>query len=346
MTICNHCGEDVGVIYICKACGGKFCRTHKNPEAHNCSSLEPENNEDIESVFQEDNKPENNSINIENKLETKSRNYEISEEKSLYEKWNTFLFESENDDVLINPEVNESVIDTELEEEPKDYSNDLFNLLKDNVTTGVKENPKPSNSPTYTNKRKFLYLSIILSTILLASLAITGSLYFENKDYETVYTNYIELYNSTTTLQSYYNELNDQHSELRDEYTELNGLYSTVKENYADLETDYDAVMNFEKVIKIEEGQIITLEPKGNYSIVYSIPFSGYINLNYNATGDSYVWVGSTALDSYYSRYPQFPETASIINFSLPVLPDIIIYFTNPSESETITLTYNIDFIY
>ena len=39
MTVCDHCGSEIKISYICNKCKGHFCVKHKNPENHNCPSL-------------------------------------------------------------------------------------------------------------------------------------------------------------------------------------------------------------------------------------------------------------------------------------------------------------------
>ena len=199
-------------------------------------------------------------------------------------------------------------------------------------------------------------IKIPLAVLIIVSLlsgALMGILIYPNGDtdnlqqrYDTLSEYYTELQNVTQTLQTYYDNLTRQHTEVRAEYTLLNALYSDLMESNSELMKELNDIKNYQKNIKFPK-QTITILPKQNNSMTYEIPFSGYMTLNYTADGETYVWVGSTTIEpSFYSRNPQFPYTASDHNFTVPVQPNILVYFANPDEFDSMEITFWISFTY
>ena len=261
-----------------------------------------------------------------------------SKKSDLLEKFDTNIENS-----IIEDLKSEETLDAQEIEKNESYSSKL-------VDSDSKGSSSITSSDSTVSRLYKRYLGLLKPGILLAtliiSLALSGFLYQGYQDYQDLYYNYQELYNNSLLTQSYYDELTDQYTELREEYTQLNTYYSKNLANYAQLQMEYDDLISYRLHTEIEGAKNITLGPKQNISIVYPIPFSGYIDVYYNASGDTYVWVGSTTLEGFYSRNPHFPGIASEINFTVPVMPDIIIYFANPDEFKTITITYNIIFTY
>ena len=199
-------------------------------------------------------------------------------------------------------------------------------------------------------------IKIPLAVLIIVSLlsgALMGILIYPNEEsdnlqkrYDALSEYYNELLNVTQTLQTYYDNLTRQHAEVRAEYTLLNSLYSDLMESNSELMIEYNDIINYQKNMQFPK-QTITILPKHNHSMTYEIPFSGYMALNYTADGETYVWVGSTTIDpTYYSRNPQFPYTASDHNFTVPVQPNILVYFANPDELDSIEITFWISFTY
>ena len=193
----------------------------------------------------------------------------------------------------------------------------------------------------------------VLIIVFLLSGALMGILIYPNEEsdnlqkrYDALSEYYNELLNVTQTLQTYYDNLTRQHAEVRAEYTLLNSLYSDLMESNSELMKEYNDIINYQKNMQFPK-QTITILPKQNHSMTYEIPFSGYMALNYTADGETYVWVGSTTIEpTYYSRNPRFPYTASDHNFTVPVQPNILVYFANPDEFDSIEITFWISFTY
>ena len=332
MVTCDYCGEDFTVVYTCKLCRGKFCKNHRHPDDHDCLSRKSDIMENFET-------------NIEDSIESSIKSLDP---ESDYGKSNNVLVRNIHglhiEEGLDEPK--EDILSEILrfEEKNNEYYSNMFDSDSEGISSIISSDSvtsKPDNK-----NGGFFKLSILLASLLVISLALSGFLYQGYHDYQDLYVNYQALYNNTITIQSYYDELTDQYTELRTEYSQLNTYYSDTLSSYAQLQAEYDNLVNYKLNMEIEEDNTITLGPKQNSSVVYQIPFSGYIDVSYNASGETYVWVGSTILEGFYSRNPQFPDTASEFNFTVPVLPDVIIYFANPDEFTTITITYTLSFTY
>ena len=341
MVTCNYCGEDVTVVYTCKLCRGKFCKNHRHPDDHDCSSRKSTKIEKYDTNIENPIEPSIKSLESEldygksNNVPVRNVN-DLNIEERLDEPKEEILSENIKFEETLNPGIEKKI---------NEYYNDMF---ADSDSEGISSITSFNSIASRSDKKSrfFSKFSILLASLLVVSLALSGFLYQGHQDYQVLYENYQALYNNTLTIQSYYNELSDQYTELREEYSQLNEYYSETLSSHAQLQMEYDDLINYELNMEIEEGKTITLGPKQNSSMIYQIPFLGYIDVSYNASGETYVWVGSTTLEEFYSRNPQFPGTASEHNFTIPVLPDVIIYFANPDEFNTITITYTLSFTY
>ena len=240
---------------------------------------------------------------------------------------------------------------------PKKETEEYYNL--DEIIFTEKHSPAPKSSGVRVKSlvAQIDTIKIPLAVLIIVSLlsgALMGILIYPNSDtenlqqrYDTLSEYYTELQNVTQTLQTYYDNLTRQHTEVREEYTLLNSLYSDLMESNSELIKEFNDIINYQKNIQLVSRQTITILPKQNHSITYDIPFSGYMTLNYTADGETYVWVGSTTIEpSFYSRNPQFPYTASDHNFTVPVQPNILVYFANPDEFDSMEITFWISFTY
>ena len=187
---------------------------------------------------------------------------------------------------------------------------------------------------------------ILVIAVLILSL-LNGYMYFQLKDYDVLKKEYVTLYNRTTLLESYYNNLTDMYSDIRIEYDQLSNTYKSLLEKHYNLTSEYDSILNYKKeLILINNGSIV-LPIKSNASYTYELPFSGYIIMNFTADDDIYVWIGSSMVDGvYFSRYPQFPETAESASFMVPVAPDLHVFIGNPNEFSEVSVNFTIKFVY
>ena len=380
MTICDYCGKDFKIVYTCNLCHGRFCSDHKKPHKHECKSLDlseknllEESNSVKEVAVVEKSAIYNSEPNFADSLDIDKRNGCVTSSNSNNEdlppeSFLSYLFEPvsnenaeycQNDDLNISTQIeflNDGIkfnslsdtIDEPINIHDKDldtFEGSSANLKTNNLNVKDSLNINNSNKTDVKNG-KFLTIKLILATVLILSFAVNGFLYTEYQDYQELTIDYSKMYNNTITLQTYYETLTDQYAVLRQEYSKINNVYADLSSSHNKLEDEYNAVMNYKMNEILDEDKKITLGPGQNISVVYRVPFSGIIDLNYTATGETYLWVGSSNLNGYYSRIPQFPETASELEFTLPVYPDIIIYFANPSELESLTITYSLNFTY
>lgn len=180
---------------------------------------------------------------------------------------------------------------------------------------------------------------IILSALNLALFGIVS----QNSIAEA---NYTALKNRTDTLESYYSALQSQNSVLTDEYERLKTEHDGVLSNFSDLQTTLNELQNHLLSVVIEEAKNITLSPGGNKTITYNLPFSGYAEINLIASGEVYMWIGSSVVaEVYYARLPPFPQTSSTITTNIPVSPHLVLYLVNVEKKEVsveleITLVY------
>jgi hypothetical protein len=251
---------------------------------------------------------------------------------------------SEQDiDASVSSDSNYSVIKT-----IKEWINEHTSVFQDSQLL-----KQITDSEIFQKVNKNVNFNVVMITFLILSIAGNSFLYTQYQDYKEVKVSYVELYNVTKVVESYYDtlmgqysSLKGQYSELRTEYSQLNSMYAELVKDKSELENEHKDILNYRIEIQLVTEKTITIQPKQNISETFETPFSGYITVNYTATGEAYTWTGSTQLNGYYSRNPQFPETASTHSFSVPVLPDIILYFANPDEANPITITYCVKYIY
>jgi len=230
-------------------------------------------------------------------------------------------------------------------------NNNLSLILEDKLVNNINGKHDLNIDIKNINEKKDKTISkqiiSIFFALLLLSVISNGILLMKYNDYNVLSKSYINLYESTKEVNSYYENLTIQYSELRFEYDQLRNLYTNIIERNSILEEEHLRILNFEEEIQLADRKRISIQPKSNYTEIWEIPFSGYIEVNYSSTGELYTWIGSSQIeDLYYSRNPQFPKTTSTQNFKVPVLPDFIIYFANPDETNTIDITYTIIFTY
>jgi len=198
-------------------------------------------------------------------------------------------------------------------------------------------------------KKKSYNTTTIVMIIFITILSLlNGYLYFQlstrTQEYELEYT---LLYNRTTTLENYYNNLTDMYSDIRSEYDQLSNSHKELLQEHYNMSAEYNDILNYKKEILLASNEKTSLPIKANTSYTYEIPFSGYIIMNFTATDDIYVWIGSSMVEGiYFSRYPQFPETAEAASFMVPVTPDLHVFIGNPNEFTEARVTFSIKFVY
>ena len=128
---------------------------------------------------------------------------------------------------------------------------------------------------------------------------------------------------------------------------QLNQIES-LEENYDDLQASYDElddIVNLDEKKTLSENKIVYIASDAYTSLIYSTPYTGYIQVDFTASGEIYFWVQSSFTNTFYSRYPpSSDDTATSGSFIIPVLPDVTLFFVyNPQSTEAsieITVTY------
>ena len=196
-------------------------------------------------------------------------------------------------------------------------------------------------------REKYDIVKILLIIFLAASSLLNGYSYFKIMELDQLKNSYMILYNRTITIEQYYNESNARYLELRGEYEYISSNYNALVKRYTDLVNNYDDIMNYRLSLQLETSKLLTLPPKSNTTLIYEIPFSGYIEVSFSATSDVYLWIGSSSLENiYYSRYPPFPQTSYGSTFTVPVMPDVHVNFGNGSEFSEAEIEFSIKFVY
>lgn len=352
MSVCGVCNIEAKFFFICPECGGRFCKEHRKPKDHDC----PEIQVPLEISVEEPTVP---PPALESSTSDHTPEYEIDERIELEKVRFT-------EEITAPPSIGEDTVIDELVDETVEETKEPTSIPFDRVTVELEEVDSLSiKELTEIKKTQDKNQSLVaqlgtvktpLAILIIVSIlsgSLMGVLIYPSvgtdlqQRYDTLYEYYTELYANTQTLQVYYENITRQHTELKEEYIQLNTLYTSLIESNSELKKEYDDIINYQKNIQLASKQTITISPKQNHVYTYEIPFSGFITVNYTANGEAYVWVGSTSIeDSYYSRNPQFPDTASSINFIVPVQPDLLIYFANPDEFNSVEITFWISFIY
>jgi len=146
---------------------------------------------------------------------------------------------------------------------------------------------------------------------------------------------------------TYQNQLNQIES-LEENYDDLQASYDDLGASYDDLQASYDElddIVNLNEKKTLSENKIVYIASDAYTSLIYSTPYTGYIQVDFTASGEIYFWVQSSFTNTFYSRYPpSSDDTATSGSFIIPVLPDVTLFFVyNPQSTEAsieITVTY------
>jgi hypothetical protein len=358
MANCDYCGDKVNLLYTCKHCKKKLCKEHKLPENHECISLE----KPVEAETQPEKTTPKQDFDEEIHETTPQPILEEQIDKTEYEPYRPGFLEPietqeevelsgvENADFTLQERYKlpreheaESMVTEFLKNLDKTYPQAEQYQEKKDLDNQISKSYSPFPSLGLRSKAPI----ILVALLAIASIGVSGFLYVENNTLRDYQTEYEALSENSKTLNAYYENLTAVYNELRLEYSTLNALYANLMQDKAKLEQEYNDIMNYNKNINLVTEKTITINPRSNVTEKYEIPFSGYITVRYNATGEIYTWIGSNQLDeTYFSRNPQFPNTAASHEFIVPILPDLLIFIANPDETQAIEVTYSISFTY
>ena len=202
-----------------------------------------------------------------------------------------------------------------------------------------------SKRNTISTKNNVLMYLLILLIIILS--CVNGILFYTIKSQTYIKYEVNEILNRSSVIETYYIKMNDMYLDLLDEYDYVYDKYSEINLDKNIIEREYNEIMNYEKRIVLDENKTIELNPLENITIKYEVPFSGYVEINFNSSEETYFWIGSTSIEQiYYSRYPTFPEVTKSGLFKIPALSDILIYVSNPNENKPLTMILTVNFVY
>jgi hypothetical protein len=158
---------------------------------------------------------------------------------------------------------------------------------------------------------------------------------------------YYTLENRKDILDGYYDELQNMYLELRSEYMDLSNAYHEILENIASIETELKQITNYEKTIIFSDNETIKIDPGSNITLTFDLPLSGFVICNLTSNTDIYLWIGSSIhSEIYYSRQPTFPQTATELNFTVPVSHKMYIFIANVDENQEADVIYTIKYVY
>ena len=354
MAICEYCGKKVNILYTCPHCEKKFCKEHKQPENHECISL-----------VQVDVSSSSGEEQVKNEVVSHSL---LEEQVADFLEWTVKAQTVESEIKLLEsiaPE--ESICDEPpIIEKPQQITEGPFEVQdlhiasffaslenepakekQENILTQFGHLLKLPKLPKMGQGLMRQILLVALVLVAITSVCLNGILYVQYDAYKETYTDTQDELIQTQVIRGYYDELLAQNSEIMMEYNRLDELYSSLMQEHGELRQDYNEILDFNRSINLAYNMTVTVPAQGNITLVYSIPFCGFITVSYNASGEVYTWIGGSNLtDAYFSRNPHFPETSSNFNFTVPVLPDVIFYIANPDETQSVEVTFRIDFTY
>jgi hypothetical protein len=254
MGVCDLCGKESNLIFLCSKCGNRYCREHRNPEYHECISIKEISEEVQEEIYIE---PE------EIKQELDISDFEESQIEVLVEDI-PIEDEPESSQILEGEigiqvsQVEEFQVDEKQEtivEEPlKEYS--LEENKKEKRFVGTRFLPLKLSSISL-NKGQIVLLSIsFVFGILLTSVA--GTLFSSpSTEVDTLKQRYDTLYLHFVNLSSLIQDLQIEIDEKSDELLLVNQLFEEKK-------TEYDSIREELNRLEMELSY-----QNSNYSFLY-----------------------------------------------------------------------------
>jgi hypothetical protein len=168
--------------------------------------------------------------------------------------------------------------------------------------------------------------------------------------YLDLYDRYLTLEKKFSSTNSYYNEITEMYSDLRDEYSEFANKYVTILREKNSLQNEVamlEEIINFERYIIFESNRTVELPPQGNATLLYETNYAGFIEVNFTASTDIYLWIGSSINEEvYFARFPTFPNTTVNGSFKIPVCSTVYINISNPNEENEVDVRLSVKYTY
>ena len=168
--------------------------------------------------------------------------------------------------------------------------------------------------------------------------------------YLDLYDRYLTLEKNFSITNRYYNEITEMYSDLRDEYSEYAEGYVIISREKNTLQNEVavlEEIINFERYIIFESDKIVELPPQGNATLLYETNYAGFIEVNFTASTDIFLWIGSSISEEvYFARFPIFPNTAVNGSFKIPVCSTVYINISNPNEENEVDVRLSVKYTY
>jgi hypothetical protein len=168
--------------------------------------------------------------------------------------------------------------------------------------------------------------------------------------YLDLYDRYLTLEKNFSITNRYYNEITEMYTNLRDEYSEFTKGYVNISREKNTLQNEvavFEEIINFEKYIIFESNRIVELPPQGNATLLYETNYAGFLEVNFTASTDIFLWIGSSInKEIYFARFPTFPNTAVNGSFKIPVCSTVYINISNPNEENDVDVRLSVKYTY
>jgi hypothetical protein len=378
MESCIICGKKTKLMFVCPNCNKTFCSEHRKQDKHNC---EPISDEEQNIVAPQDTSVVSNSL-LDEILEINDdvNDYEDSIElvdapQLLYE---DNIFDSsknvnENKEIIEENQSDRKSIEKKIIEnyEEKTIKNkDEFDLIDvpqfvydEKIIESIKNKKEPEKLINENNKiekssnkkiskkikdKNKIYELFNSKIVIIGVLLVLTISYFVMNGYLS---SIFDMFDNSPSedyniLFEKYSLIEERYNELYSDYLELEREYQTIKDSYNDLEEVIEESKEFDGEILIEQMKQITIPPGSNAVFFYEIPAPGYITIEYYSDIEIFSIVGSTLFeDVYYSRNPQESKSSELI-FSVPVIPDINILFSNSDKENSATIFFKVLYYY
>jgi uncharacterized phage infection (PIP) family protein YhgE len=284
MSICEYCGKESNLLFICAQCGKRFCKEHRNHESHidlnQTSELvetqEKEEPADIEFI------EEVKEIEEPFEIELDEVTQEVEQESELIEEVEEI---EEPARIELDDVTHELEQESELTEEVKEsVESDVISETSSKLAQSLEKGKRriiDTLSRIEFKSNAMIAAGIILG--ILGGVFIGGSLELGNDQLST----------EIDVLQDNYDELKDRYSELLTNYSRQNSEYESLKteqalaqieldklqesldtlnDEYSSLESEFGSIKQENQVLQEELSKLADIQK--NWEEVIDLEFS------------------------------------------------------------------------
>jgi len=173
-------------------------------------------------------------------------------------------------------------------------------------------------------------------------------IYDQQIRYSKLNNNYLELMNTTASINAYYEEIQKRYDNLTIEYQNLEDRYDAIYREKNYIYKELNETILLQKTTVYEDNKTIELSAKSNITLTYNAIYAGYIVVNYTSSGEMFFWFGSSIIENrYYARYPpSFPDTTNQGSIKIPVCSTVYVFIQNPNDEIDVTVNLDIQYFY